>query len=174
MCRGHGLGFFCLFHFLLIWWRQFRTEELLGKPSRPRDIRMLLEVSRCGELWCVWGWGLSSCVSPRTADRVASHFVQSCAMALAASPTRWPPAPQPFTCNSSCLMWHRWVWAAAQSPLFPSSFLGVWCFYHSLPHLALLTQACDWENFLKEVYCKLFAVGKWETASMSNSTESIG
>ncbi|XP_053057156.1 sphingosine-1-phosphate transporter MFSD2B isoform X2 [Acinonyx jubatus] len=28
-------------------------------------------------------------------------------MALGGSPTRWPPAPLPFTCNSSCLMWHR-------------------------------------------------------------------
>ncbi|XP_032980781.1 sphingosine-1-phosphate transporter MFSD2B isoform X4 [Rhinolophus ferrumequinum] len=28
-------------------------------------------------------------------------------MALVGSPTRWPPAPQPFTCSSSCLMWHR-------------------------------------------------------------------
>ncbi|XP_064151159.1 sphingosine-1-phosphate transporter MFSD2B isoform X4 [Loxodonta africana] len=53
------------------------------------------------------GWGLSSSVSPRTVELVASHSVRSCAMALVGSPTRWPPVPQPSTCSSSCLMWHR-------------------------------------------------------------------
>lgn len=50
---------------------------------------------------------VSSCVSPRTREMVASQSVQRCAMALVGSPTRWPPAPQPSTCSSSYLMWPR-------------------------------------------------------------------
>ncbi|XP_078301054.1 sphingosine-1-phosphate transporter MFSD2B isoform X1 [Panthera onca] len=51
--------------------------------------------------------GLAPASLPRTAELVTSHSVPRCAMALVGSPTRWPPAPLPFTCNSSCLMWHR-------------------------------------------------------------------
>lgn len=120
--RGHSLGFsppLCLTS-LYDDLGQMRTERFLEEPSRQRDLRMLMEAQEGMGDCCVsaQAGGLAPVFPPRTAELVSSHSVPRCAMALVGSPTRWPPAPQPFTCNCSCLMWHRWVWEAAQGPLF--------------------------------------------------------
>lgn len=140
-----------------------RTKRLLEKTSR--DLRMLTEAQEDVGNCCVWAQagGLAPVSPLRTAEPVNSHSVPRCAMALVGSPTRWPPAPQPFTCNSSCLMWPRWVWDAAQGPLFPCSLvpsspsptctsLDRW---HFCPQTDSKPNAFE-GNPLKDVYCRLF------------------